>query len=79
MGNGSWFNSIAYCSPSGATADSSGWSALVFPGNHQVPRGKKRKVAASNAAHESLLNSLLQGIAGGLSVSALEKLVAAAG
>lgn len=79
MGDGSWYNSITYASPSGATADSSGWSALVEPGNHQVPRGKKRKVASSGSSGSSLLNSLLTAIAGGATGTALEKIIAAAG
>lgn len=79
MGDGSWYNSIAYASPSGATADSNGWSALVEPGNHQIPRGKKRKAAASSSSQSSLLSQLLTAIAGGASATALERIILAAG
>src|SRR5579875_1297503 len=64
-GNGSWYNSITYVSPKGAAADSSGWSAITYPGNHQVPRGRKKKASATSAAQSSLLSQLLQAIAGG--------------
>ncbi len=79
MGDGSWYNSITYASPKGATADSNGWSALVEPGNHQIPRGKKRKTSSSSGSQSSLLNSLLTAIAGGATGTALEKIIAAAG
>lgn len=79
MGDGSWYSAITYCSPSGKTADSDGWSALVYPGNHQVPRGRKRKVSTAGSSSSSLLNSLLTAIAGGASATALEKIIAAAG
>lgn len=78
MGNGSWYNGIQYCSPSGATAGSGGWTALSYPSNHQVPRGKKRsKTATATAAKQSsLLSELLQAIGAGSSATALEKIIA---
>lgn len=70
MGNGNWYNNITYCSPSGATADSAGWTALAAPGNHQVPRGRKRK-SSSSKSNVSLAQQLLNeaiALGGGIAI-----------
>lgn len=56
MGDGSWYGNRVYCSPSGRQPSSNDWQALLVPGNHQMPRGRKRKVAGTNS---SIFNSAL--------------------
>ena len=47
MSNGSWYNGRIYISPS-AGQPMTGWSLDPYCSNHQVPRGKKRKVASTS-------------------------------
>lgn len=57
MGDGSWFGNRVYCSPSGRQPSTNDWVALLVPGNHQMPRGRKRKTAATNS---TLLNDAIK-------------------
>lgn len=50
MGDGSWFGSRVYIAPSGRQPASNDWQALVVPGNHQMPRGRKRKAPGGNSS-----------------------------
>lgn len=50
MGDGSWFGNRVYCSPSGRQPATNDWAAIVVPGNHQMPRGRKRKTAATSGS-----------------------------
>jgi hypothetical protein len=57
MGDGSWFGNRVYCSPSGRQPSTNDWVAQVQPGNHQMPRGRKRKSVSTSS---SLFNDALQ-------------------
>lgn len=50
MGDGSWFGNRVYCSPSGRQPSTNDWVAQVTPSNHQMPRGRKRKVTSSGSS-----------------------------
>lgn len=55
-GDGSWFGERVYIGPSGTQGTSTSWIALQQPGNHQVPRGRKRKGSVANS--RTLLSSI---------------------
>lgn len=56
-GDGSWFGTRVYISPTGKQGDT--WAALTNIGNHQIPRGRKRKTSsASNSVGSSILHAL---------------------
>lgn len=57
MGDGSWFGNRVYCSPTGRQPATNDWAPLIVPGNHQMPRGRKRKMSSSGS---SLLDEALQ-------------------
>jgi hypothetical protein len=64
MGDGTWYGGRVYISPTAKQAIGE-WEALSQVGNHQVPRGKKRKTAGSDnlqSAAEKLI-ALAGGIA----------------
>lgn len=67
MGNGDWYGGRVYISPTGKQAFTSVWTANEYPTNHQVPRGRKRKVtsAGSGVSAESLLEKAIA-LAGGV-------------
>jgi hypothetical protein len=67
MGNGTWFGSRVYISPSGRQPAASAWTALVAPGNHQMPRGRKKKVLTGGAGASIL--SKLEGLAAALAAA----------
>lgn len=74
MGNGSWFGSRVYCSPTGRQpVSSTDWAPLTHPGNHQMPRGRKRKTISA-ATSESLGDRLLSALAGGAAGAAVDVL-----
>lgn len=50
MGDGSWFGNRVYISPTGRQPASNDWEALAVPGNHQMPRGRKRKSVSSGSS-----------------------------
>lgn len=61
LGDGSWYQGRVYISPNARQA-SADWQAMVEVYNHQVPRGRKRKVATVKTQSEvqQLLNLLLK-------------------
>lgn len=66
MGNGSWYGGRYYISPSAQQAVTT-WDLDPYCSNHQVPRGKKRKVtsASSGVSAESILEKAIA-LAGGV-------------
>jgi hypothetical protein len=50
MGNGSWFGTRVYISPSGAQPLSTDWAIDGSPSNHQMPRGRKRTVKSGGSS-----------------------------
>lgn len=73
MGNGSWYSNRVYCSPTGKQALGSPWVATPYVGNHQVPRGKKRKAGAGGAS--SLARQVLTAIDAGAAIGGIASLV----
>jgi hypothetical protein len=65
MGDGSWFGSRVYVSPKGSQAPAASYVPLESPGNHQMPRGRKRKTAAVASGQSALLSLLEQGLESG--------------
>lgn len=60
MGDGSWFGSRVYISPTGRQPLSSAWKPLAACGNHQMPRGrKKKKVVGGSSFSLSALEAAL--------------------
>jgi hypothetical protein len=66
LGNGDWYGSRIYISPS-ARQPQNPWVLVLDPSNHQVPRGKKRKItsAGTGVSAESLLEKAIA-LAGGI-------------
>lgn len=64
--NGSWAGSRVYVTPSGAQPAASAWVAI--PGQHQMPRGRKKRTGAQNASLASVLLKALEN--GGLALGA---------
>lgn len=69
MGDGSWFGTRVYISPTGRQPSTDGWAPLVSPGNHQMPRGRKRKKLTS-ASTSSILQEI-EGLAAAAAARAL--------
>lgn len=69
MGDGTWYGNRVYISPSARQAIA-GWTGQLFPYNHQVPRGRKRKpvTAANRSAASSLLEDAIA-LAGGIALA----------
>jgi hypothetical protein len=70
MGNGSWYLNRVYCSPSGGQAIGAGWVAEPYPGNHQMPRGRKRKKTSVTSVSTPTFDILL-----GAAADAIEDLL----
>lgn len=68
--NGDWYGNRVYIAPSGNQPGASDWSAI--PGQHQMPRGRRKVTAKAGAAAQSTLLSILEGAAGGALVDAAE-------
>lgn len=66
MGSGAWYGGRYYISPTAKQA-TTGWELDPYCSNHQVPRGKKRKVtsASSGVSAESILEKAIA-LAGGV-------------
>lgn len=60
MGDGSWFQTRVYISPTGKQGPN--WQVLTNPGNHQVPRGRKRQ---SSKSQSSIIGSALRALENG--------------
>jgi len=59
MGDGTWFGTRVYISPTGRQPASDAWTPLPAPGNHQMPRGRKRKITTTGTT-SSLLSEIEQ-------------------
>jgi hypothetical protein len=57
MGDGSWYGGRVYISPNARSANN--WLASQYPGNHQVPRGRKRKSSSSQSSTIETLEKIL--------------------
>lgn len=75
MGDGSWFGNRVYCSPSGRQPSSNDWQALVVPGNHQMPRGRKRKSVTTGSSLFSRALALAEDAAAGAAGAAAGSLL----
>jgi hypothetical protein len=49
MGNGSWYGTRVYISPTGRQPLSGAWVPVAAVGNHQMPRGRKRKITTGGS------------------------------
>jgi hypothetical protein len=63
MGNGDWFGTRVYISPTGRQPASGAWVALPSPGNHQMPRGRKKPASSTGSSILSALESAAGDIA----------------
>lgn len=61
MGNGDWYGSRVYISPSARSANN--WTIGTYPVNHQVPRGRKKKTVAGSSSLLSSAEQLIVDIA----------------
>jgi hypothetical protein len=77
MGDGSWFGTRVYISPTGRQPLTDAWTPLVAPGNHQMPRGRKRKITTSGSS--SSLLSEIEGLAAAAAAKLAAEAAAAAG
>jgi hypothetical protein len=58
MGDGSWYGNRIYISPNARSALTT-WQALTEPGNHQIPRGRKKTTSSSQSSTIALLEKAL--------------------
>lgn len=72
MGDGSWFGTRVYISPTGRQPLGGAWVPLAAPGNHQMPRGRKRKVTTTGGVSSIL--SEIEGLAAAAAAKALSDL-----
>lgn len=63
MGDGSWYNSRVYISPSARSAIGT-WEVLPQVGNHQVPRGRKRSLKTQGSSIVKTIENALNGLPG---------------
>lgn len=61
MGDGSWWGSRVYISASGRQPPAGNWKFLETPGNHQVPRGRKRLTGTNSSSVGSTIERALAG------------------
>lgn len=54
LGNGDWYGGRTYISPNARSANN--WLISAYPGNHQIPRGRKAKATSTSS---SLFNDAL--------------------
>jgi len=74
MNNGSWYGSRVYIARSGNQPAAAAWT--VIPGQHQMPRGRRKVSAkAGAAASESLLSLLESGAIGAALSTGIEALL----
>jgi hypothetical protein len=62
MGDGSWYGSRVYISPNARSANN--WVASTWPGNHQIPRGRKRTTAKASASALSVAEKTIETLLG---------------
>lgn len=70
MGDGSWFGTRVYISPSGRQPATEAWTAIAAVGNHQMPRGRKKKKITTSGSTSSILQEI-EGLAAAAAAKAL--------
>jgi hypothetical protein len=66
MGDGSWYGSRVYISPNARSANN--WLAAAWPGNHQIPRGRKKASSASTSSALSIAEKTIETLLAGASL-----------
>lgn len=69
LGDGSWYGSRVYISPSARSANN--WLLSVYPGNHQIPRGRKRVTTKQTQSALTDAEQLLKFFSGATSIPTL--------